>query len=157
MYTNSRFCAAPIRLGGGGFIGVPALLELVAILTAGLLVFISAAIQHANTVSTLGLGFVLTDRSKPLAREGFAGRAARTLQNNLESAAMFVPGAVIVSFLGHTSAVTTLAAAAYIAARLGFTLSYWVGASRPRSFFWGIGMAAIAAISAAAALALVGG
>ena len=131
--------------------------ELIAILTAGLLVFLSAAIQHANTVSTLGLGFVFTDRSKPLAREGFAGRAARTLQNNLESAAMFVPGAAIVTFLGHTNAVTALAAGIYVAARLGFTLSYWLGASRPRSFFWGIGMAAIAATSAMAGLAVVTG
>lgn len=129
--------------------------ELIAILTAGLLVFLSAAIQHANTVSTRGLGFVLTDRSTPLAREGFAGRAGRTLQNNLESAAMFVPGAAIVTFLGHTNTVSTLAAGAYVAARLGFTLSYWLGASRPRSFFWGIGMAAIAAMSTTAALALV--
>jgi uncharacterized MAPEG superfamily protein len=96
-----------------------------------------------------------TDRSRPLAREGFAGRAARTLQNNLESAAMFVPGAAVVAFLGHANTVSTLAAGAYIAARLGFTLSYWLGASRPRSFFWGIGMAAIAAMSVTAALALI--
>ena len=131
------------------------MLELVAILTAGFLVFLSAAIQHANTVSTLGLGFVFTDRAKPLAREGFAGRAARTLQNNLESAAMFVPGAAIVTLLDRTDAVTMLAAGTYIAARLGFTASYWFGASRPRSFFWGIGMAAIAVTSAMAALAVV--
>ncbi len=135
----------------------PALLELTAILTAGFLVFLSAAVQHANTVSTLGLGFVFTDRSKPLAREGFAGRAARTLQNNLESAAMFIPAAAIVSLLDAASIITTLAAGAYVAARLGFTASYWLGASRPRSFFWGIGMAAIAATSASAGLALLAG
>ena len=32
--------------------------ELFAILVAGLLVFLSAAVQHANTISTRGLGFV---------------------------------------------------------------------------------------------------
>lgn len=130
------------------------MLELSAILAAGLLVFISAALQHANTVSTRGLGFVFTDRSTPLAREGFAGRAARTLQNNLESAAMFVPPAAALVLLGQTSMVTTFAAAVYVAARTGFTLSYWSGANRPRSFFWGIGMASIAVMSVMAALAV---
>ena len=133
------------------------MLELFAILVAGLLVFLSAAIQHANTISTRGLGFVFTDRSAPLAREGFAGRAARTLQNNLESAGMFVPAAAIVSLGGHATALSGLAATVYIAARLGFTASYWLGASRPRSFFWGLGMAAIAAMSALACLAILAG
>lgn len=133
------------------------LLELPAILSAGLLVFLSAALQHANTVSTRGLRFVFTDRSTPLAREGFAGRAARTLQNNLESAAMFVPPAAILVLLGQTTLVTTLAAAVYIVARVGFTLSYWLGANRPRSLFWGIGMASIATMSAMATLAVAAG
>ena len=133
------------------------MIELFAILTAGLLVFLSAAVQHANTVSTRGLGFVFTDRSTPLAREGFAGRAARTVQNNLESAAMFVPGAAVIIFLDGAGPISAPAAATYIAARLGFTVSYWLGANRPRSFFWGIGMACIAATSATAALALIAG
>ena len=130
------------------------MLELLAILIAGLLVFLSAAVQHANTVSTRGLGFIFTDRSTPLARDGFAGRTARALQNNLESAGMFVPAAAIVSLGGHATMASGLAASVYIVARLGFTISYWLGASRPRSFFWGIGMASIAAMSALALLAL---
>ena len=133
------------------------MLELFAIVVAGLLVFLSAAVQHLNTISTRGLSFVFTDRSTPLAREGFAGRAARTLQNNLESAGMFVPAAAIVSLGGHATALSGLAATVYIAARLGFTASYWLGASRPRSFFWGLGMAAIAAMSILAGLAILAG
>lgn len=131
--------------------------ELLAILVAGLLVFLSATMQHANTVSTRGLGFVFTDRSTPLAREGFAGRAARTLQNNLESAGMFVPGAAIIALGNHATLASSVAAGTYMAARLGFTLSYWSGASRPRSFFWGIGMASIAAMTMLAGFAVVTG
>ena len=130
------------------------MLEFAAILVAGLLVFLSAAIQHANTVSTRGLGFVFTDRATPLTREGFAGRAARTLQNNLESAARFVPAAAIVVLLEQANALTAIAATIYVGTRIGFTLSYWLGANRPRSLFWGIGMAAIAVMSASAALAV---
>ena len=130
--------------------------ELLAILVAGLLVFLSATMQHANTVSTRGLGFVFTDRSTPLAREGFAGRAARTLQNNLESG-MFVPGAAIIALGNHATLASSVAAGTYMAARLGFTLSYWSGASRPRSFFWGIGMASIAAMTMLAGFAVVTG
>ena len=126
----------------------------IALLTAGALVFVSAAVQHLNTIGSKGLGFVFTDRAAPLARDGFAGRAARTLQNNLESAGMVAPAAAILLAFGTESMVVVAAALLYAAARIGFTLSYWLGASRPRSFFWGIGMAAIAATSASAGLAL---
>ena len=124
------------------------------LLTSGLLVFVSAGVQHLTTVSSKGLGFVFTDRSTPLSRDGFAGRAARTLQNNIESAGMVVPAAIVLLISSADSVLITLPALAYCGARIGFTWSYWLGASRMRSLFWGLGMAAIAALTIQAALRL---
>lgn len=126
-----------------------------ALLAAGALVFVSAAVQHLNTVGSKGLAFVFTDRSTPLSREGFAGRAARTLQNNLESAAMVVPAGATLAVLGASSPVAEIAAAIYVAARVAFTLSYWTGVNALRSASWGIGMAMIAVLTANAVLAAV--
>ncbi|GGF47100.1 hypothetical protein GCM10011321_41890 [Youhaiella tibetensis] len=125
------------------------------LLTTGALVFISAAVQHLNTISARGLSFVFTDRAVPLSREGFAGRAARTLQNNLESAGMVLPVALVLLVNGVDNALTLLAALAYAAVRIGFTLSYWTGINRLRSFFWGLGMTMIAVLTIQAALLIV--
>lgn len=127
-----------------------------AILTVSALVFMSAAVQHLNTVRGKGLGFVVSDRSAPLTREGFSGRAARTLQNNLESAAMFIPPALVLVLSGYDSAIVTIAAGIYTAARIGFTLAYWTGLNPLRSLFWGIGMASIAVTTVNAALSTIG-
>ncbi|WP_297106118.1 MAPEG family protein [uncultured Devosia sp.] len=128
-----------------------------ALFAAGLLVFVSAAVQHLNTVGSKGLAFIFTDRAAPLSREGFAGRAARTLQNNLESAGMVVPAATILAVLGVSNALVTGAALVYAAARIGFTLSYWAGISKLRSLFWGVGMGSIAVLTAQAGLAMLMG
>lgn len=127
----------------------------IALIAAGALVFVSAAVQHLNTVGSKGVAFVFTDRATPLSREGFAGRAARTLQNNLESAAMVVPAAAALLVLGASNPLIEGAAAIYIAARVGFTLSYWTGVNALRSASWGVGMAMIAVLTANAAIAAV--
>jgi uncharacterized MAPEG superfamily protein len=126
----------------------------IALLTAGALVFVSAAVQHLNTIGSKGLGFVFTDRAAPLARDGFAGRAARTLQNNLESAGMVAPAAAILLAFGTESMVVVAAALLYAAARIGFTLSYWAGINKLRSAFWGLGMASIAVMTVIAGLSV---
>lgn len=125
----------------------------IALLTAGALVFISAAVQHLNTIGSKGLAFVFTDRATPLSRDGFAGRAARTLQNNLESAGMVAPAAMVLLVLGVSNPIVVGAALIYAGARVGFTLAYWAGVNKARSFFWGLGMAMIAVLTIQAMLA----
>lgn len=125
------------------------------LLTAGALIFASAGVQHFHTVTSRGVGFVLTDRSAPLSREGFAGRAARTVQNNLESLGMILPASVVLLIHGADNGLLTSAALTYSAVRVGFTLSYWAGVSQLRSIFWGVGMAMIAFLTVQAAFALI--
>ncbi|MDD7973906.1 MAPEG family protein [Roseinatronobacter alkalisoli] len=126
----------------------------IVLLTAGALVFVSAAVQHLNTVGSKGLAFVFTDRAAPLSRDGFAGRAARTLQNNLESAGMVMPAATILLVTNADSAVVSGAALLYVLARIGFTLSYWSGMNAMRSIFWVLSMATIALLTVNAALSI---
>jgi uncharacterized MAPEG superfamily protein len=127
----------------------------ITLLTAGALVFASAAIQHLNTVSSRGVGFIFTDRATPLDREGFAGRAARTLQNNLESMGMVTPAGLVLLLADADGMVVTGAALVYALTRTGFTLSYWAGINKMRSLFWGIGMAMIAVLTINAMLVVV--
>lgn len=128
---------------------------LVAALAAGLLVAVSAVAQHFNTVFSKGPGFVLTDRSESLSPSGFAGRASRTLQNNLESAGMVVPLVLVIAVLGVQGPIPALAASVYAAARVGFTLAYWANISLLRSIFWAIGMLMIAILGVFAVEAIL--
>jgi uncharacterized MAPEG superfamily protein len=120
---------------------------LIAPLGAGALVAISAVVQHLNTVVSKGFGVVFSDRSTPLSRDGFAGRAARTLQNNLESAAMVTPAALVIAMTRTESQIALIIAVIYLAARLSFTASYWFGINMARSASWAIGMAAVAMLT----------
>ncbi|GGA45343.1 MAPEG family protein [Pelagibacterium lentulum] len=127
-----------------------------AILATGALVFLSAAVQHLNTITANGIAFAFTDRSTPLSREGFTGRAARVLQNNLESAAMFLPAALLLSTNGSTIPDhANIAAGVYVIVRIAFTLAYWTGHNHLRSLFWGLGMASIMVVTLTALLTLL--
>lgn len=129
-----------------------------AILGAAALVTISAAVQHYKTFLTGGLAVIFTDRSTATSVDGFAGRAERTLRNNIESSAMFVPPATLLLILGGGGeGLPALAAAVYLVARVGYTFSYWLAANRLRSVLWGIGMAMIAITITAAALRVTAG
>ncbi|SFR31583.1 Uncharacterized conserved protein, MAPEG superfamily [Yoonia tamlensis] len=130
-------------------------MELIAILGMGLLTFVAAAGQHLYTVHSKGVGFVMTDRAQPLGADGFAGRSARALRNTVESVAMYVPAAVVLTFAAGQTAVTATAALIYLCARGGFLLAYWAGINKLRSVFWGVGMAMIIVTYVASIRALI--
>jgi uncharacterized MAPEG superfamily protein len=119
-------------------------MELIVLTGIALLVFTSAAVQHASTALARGVGFVMSDRSEPLPETGFTGRARRTLQNTLESAGMMAPLAVVALVTGSSGPVMHVAGAVYLAARVTFCLAYWLGINLVRSLSWAVGMAAIA-------------
>ena len=119
-------------------------MEIIVLIGVACLIFLSAAVQHAGTVIMRGVGFVISDRSDPMPETGFSGRARRTLQNNLESAAMMLPLVVVLLVTGTGNLTTQAAGGVYLLARFGFSLAYWLGISTVRSVSWAIGMAAIA-------------
>lgn len=120
-------------------------LVLSAILYSGVLVWISAAAQHLNTVYSRGPKFALGDRAQPLTDDGFTGRSARALRNNMESALMFVPLALVHLMSQQSEYWISLLALVYMGARTLFTAAYWFKINALRSFSWLIGMIAIGA------------
>jgi hypothetical protein len=73
------------------------------IIVAGALVWISAIGQHVGNLLGVGAKWVMSDRSQSVGSDGFIGRSARTLRNNVESGAMYAPVAVMALFLHQSS------------------------------------------------------
>ena len=80
------------------------------IIIAGALVWLSANVQHIGNLSGIGAKWVMSDRSQAVRDDGFVGRSARTLRNNLESCAMYVPSALTVFVLYQSSSVIAVTA-----------------------------------------------
>jgi uncharacterized MAPEG superfamily protein len=129
-------------------------LESASVLVAAALVWSSALVQHMNNVLKRGTNYAMSDRSVAPNLDGFFGRATRTLSNNIESALMYVPPVLVLIVVGHTSALSHLTAAVYIAARCVFSLSYWLKIPVVRSLAWLVGMICCAIVGTCAALAL---
>jgi len=115
-------------------------MELISAVFASALVFVAVLVQHMNNVHGKGVGYVLSSRAEPPPSDGFAGRATRTLQNNLESCAMYAPVALAIVALHKETHLTTLAALVYMLARVTFDLCYWFAVPGLRSTAWLTGM-----------------
>lgn len=121
-------------------------MEVLSLIFAGGLIWISALVQHVNNVRQRGPQFAMSDRSQPLSEDGLMGRATRALRNNMESVLMFAP-VMLVAILTHTtSSATGVIAIVWMAARTLFTLAYWTKINLVRSLSWSTGMLAIAAL-----------
>lgn len=115
-------------------------MELFSAIFASALVFLAVLVQHMNNVHGKGVAYVLSSRSEAAASDGFAGRATRTLQNNLESCAMYAPVALAITVLHKETPLTAGAALVYILARATFVLCYWFKVNGLRSTAWLTGM-----------------
>ena len=113
----------------------------------GILVWISALAQHINNLAVHGTKWVTSDRSQAIAEDGFTGRSTRTLRNNLESAAMYVPIALVALTMNEHSPIVTWTATIYMVARTTFTLGYWTKINAIRSLSWLVGMICIAVLA----------
>lgn len=127
-------------------------LEAISVVFAAVLVWLSALVQHVSNVLARGSQYVISDRSVPPSLEGFFGRATRTLTNNIESALMWMPAAILILILHHTSSISRLVAETYIGTRIVFVLAYWLKIPVVRSVAWLVGMVCC---GAAAVMAIV--
>jgi uncharacterized MAPEG superfamily protein len=123
-------------------------MELTSAVLASALVLLAVLVQHVTNISRKGVGYVLSSRSEPPAVDGFAGRAARTLQNNLESCAMYAPLALAIVVLHKESVLSYWAALIYVVARVVFDLCYWFKVEGLRSTAWLAGIVATAIMTA---------
>src|ERR1700744_4353836 len=116
----------------------------ISVIYAGALVWLSALAQHVGNLISHGVGWVSGDRSQQVKDDGFAGRASRALRNNVESAAMWVPAAVIALARDQTSTLLVWVPLVYMLVRTMFTLGYWLRINPMRSLSWLVGMICIA-------------
>ena len=70
------------------------------------------------------------------------GRLQRAVQNSLESLTLFAPAALMVGLTGQSTALTAIAAWAFLVARLLYIPAYAMGLAPWRSAIWGVGVAA---------------
>jgi uncharacterized MAPEG superfamily protein len=127
--------------------------EIASVVFPAFLVWASALVQHFSNTINRGAGYVLGDRSVAPEMTGFFGRATRTLSNNMESALMYIPPALLVVSLGKEGAVSHYSAFVYIVVRSIFSISYWLKIPAIRSVAWLVGMMCCAAMYFAAVAA----
>ena len=130
------------------------LIETLSVVFAAALVWLSVTAQHVANVSARGATYAVGDRSTAPEMTGFYGRASRTLNNNIESALMYVPPTILIIQMGHSTTVTQWAAIIHIVARTVFTISYWMRIPNIRSLGWLVGMLCAAAMIFTATLVL---
>jgi len=72
----------------------------------------------------------------------FTARLKRAYENHFEGLALFIAAVVAVEASGENSAVTALAAWAYVIARLAYVPAYVMGLAPWRSVLFGVGLMA---------------
>lgn len=127
-------------------------IEAMSIVFAAVLVWLAAVVQHFGNVAARGPQYVMSDRSVSPSLQGFFGRATRTLANNIESALMWAPSAIVILLLHRQSWASQLSAGIYVGTRTVFVLSYWLNIPVVRSLAWFVGMICC---GAAAVLAVI--
>lgn len=127
-------------------------IEAVSLIVAAALVYLSALVQHLTNVVQRGKEYVVGDRSVSPPMDGFFGRATRTLANNVESAAMWVPPVLVILMLNRTTWLSRSFAAVYIGARIVFAISYWLKIPFARSLAWFAGMICCAGVTVLAVI-----
>ncbi len=144
LRSTSWAAGEDFRASAGRLCPKEHVVEIFSIAFTGALIWVCALVQNLTLAVNLGPRFVMSDRSRPPPDDGFSGRVGRTLRNNLESAAMFIPVTVSIALLHGTSALSVDAALLYVLARVLFTLFYWLGSNKARSTAWTVGMGCIA-------------
>lgn len=129
-------------------------LEAISVVFAGLMVWLSAMVQHFSNVSARGTQYAVSDRLASPSLEGFFGRATRTLANNIELVLMWVPPVQVILLLHRTSWASQLSAVTYVGGRTVFALSYWFKIPVARSLAWFVGMICCAVVAGKAAVSV---
>ncbi|MEO1662785.1 MAG: MAPEG family protein [Pseudomonadota bacterium] len=75
------------------------------------------------------------------------GRLARTVNNSIEAAVLFVPLVLATEVLGVSNALTQYGAITFVAARAAYAVLYPLGVVGLRTLVWNAGLVALAAMA----------
>ena len=81
------------------------------------------------------------------------GRLARTVNNSIEAAVLFVPLVLAAQLLGVSNMLTQYGAISFVAARLAYAVLYPLGVKGLRTLAWNAGLASLVAIGLGLAFA----
>ncbi|KUO55266.1 MAG: hypothetical protein APF80_01200 [Alphaproteobacteria bacterium BRH_c36] len=127
--------------------------ELQMVLATTAILFVLLMYQGALVPITHGFSWGLGSRDAARMPSVMQARAQRTIANHLESMALFVPMALIASFLQVSTAATVWGSAIYVIGRLAFAGFYLGGVPVLRSVAWGISVTGLVMV----AVELLGG
>ena len=108
-------------------------------LSAGVLMA-GVMFQGANGLLVFGAVKQAGPRDGPREIPALLGRCARSVQNQLESLAMFAPVVLIAHVTDTHSDMTVLGAQMYGLARIAYMPSYWLGIPYIRTVLWTVGL-----------------
>lgn len=95
-----------------------------------------------------GLAHVMGNRDGAGPDHPVAGRLARTVQNSIEAAVLFIPLVLAAQSLGVSNTLTQYGTMVFVAARLAYAVLYPLGVVGLRSLVWNLGLGALVAIAA---------
>jgi uncharacterized MAPEG superfamily protein len=105
------------------------------------------ALARTRATTLRGLFSAFGNRTDLPAPSPFAGRAERAARNMLENIVLFTVVIVAASLAHVPSADLALPSTIFVAARLVYAPTYWLGITYVRTTVWAIGVGAIAWIA----------
>ncbi len=103
-----------------------------------------------------GLRWGLGRRSEAIRKHDFDRRIERSIANNIESLAAFLPICAVALYLNADGPIYDAAALVYVVARLGFVAVYLANIPYIRTAFWFLGQGAIMVLFVTSFTALSG-
>ena len=96
-----------------------------------------------------GMQYVMGNRDGGTATDHpVSGRLARTVNNSMEAAVLFVPLVLATQVLGVSNTLAQYGAVAFVGARLAYAVLYPLGITVLRTLAWNAGLASLAAMAA---------
>ncbi len=120
--------------------------ELQSVVYVVMLLFALLVFQGGLVPLTHGFKWGLGSRDEPQLPSAMQGRAARTIANQLEGMAIYVPLLLVAHLAGVSTQLTVLGAGLFLGGRVAFALCYLLGVPVLRSLSWGVSVIGIVLI-----------
>lgn len=118
-------------------------IELLALLVAAVMTFLTIFIQTNYSSLTYGMTHSFSNREGAIEETPLSGRLRRAAVNNVEAIAMFAPLVIIAQLLDVSNVWTQYASIAFMASRTLYLPAYALGLVPIRSIVWMIGFFAL--------------
>lgn len=120
--------------------------ELQSVVYVVVLLFALLVFQGGLVPVTQGFKWGLGSRDEPQTPSAMQGRAARTVANQLEGMALYVPLILVAHLAGVSTQLTVSGAGLFLGGRIAFALCYLLGVPVLRSVAWAASIVGIVLI-----------